>query len=592
MSLLALLFLIPLASAPAQRELDAGTWVRPSLTVLPASVGDCPSYETFERRAWIRLRAEVQVFQRPRARAEAHQEKDFCEEARGTLVSRLSGDWSRLTAMDRFDRNDLPPELVQNLSSTYLQEGDPSFAQILQRSAADTLRGLLAAKALERSEHLASDQQLNSAVATKMRTQDVTDDELALLRGSAHVLALRATDLDVRPAGRKGYEFHTAFHTAIWSFDPIAKTFAQEGAFSLDGATASPSPIEAGSSLGEKGRGFTGDLLNLKPFRFTTQILSGNEGSWLRPASKFQTNTQADLQIHRRFLYMENRAVAGGSDVQVLAGYGYVDHRLAVDSSWRLRHIGGVRPYAGLVLEEVPGNTWGPFSVAWVQTTIEGRSDTNDRGRDDRFVSIRHTSPMLEFRFGVRSNLGDLANQHFLFDLPIYFGSVDGFLNEDLGSLRVGKDTLRLRAQMPTSLLWGLGFEPGWCFRIPIRRLFFTGGVQAGLRFNFIELGEEQVVDQRGNDQTWRYTQAELPLTGSDVRELMNLDGTVSLRGGLQWSLTPWSGIGLEVMYDVLRGEGGMSYRTGSVDKGDWTSVGGPTTGQGRLRWMFQYVWK
>lgn len=572
----------------AVRTLDAGTWVRQSLTVLPAAVGDCPSYETFEQRAWIRLRAEVLLLARPRARAEAHHEKNFCEEARQALASRLSGDWSGLSGMDRFDNNELPAELVQKLSATFLREGSPVFAQTLQQAMGDTLRGLLASKALERSEHLASDQQLNSVVATKMRTQDVTDDELALLRGSAHVLALRVDGLDVRGSGKKGMEFQAGFQAAIWSFDPVARSFAREGVFERRADATSTSPVSAGWDVSGSGRDFAGSFLDLRAFHFTTQILSGNEGWWLRPASKFQTNTKADLQIHRRFLYMENRAVTGGSDVQVLAGYGYVDHHLAIDSSWRLRHIGGIKPYAGLVLEEVPGNTWGPFSVAWVQSTIEGKSDTNDRGTDERFVSIRHTSPLLEFRLGVRSNLGNLANQHFLFDLPIYFGSVAGSLNEDWKP----SDTLRLRARMPTSLLWGVGLEPGWCFRFPIRRLFFTGGAQVGLRFNFIELGDEQIVDQHNNDRTNESYSNDPPLTRDDIRELMNIDGTVSVRGGLQWSLTPWSGLGFEVMYDLLRGEGGMSYRTGSVEKGDWTGVGGPTTGEGRLRWMFQYVWK
>ena len=586
------LLLLVAPAAPIERALDAGTWVRPSLSVLPAAVGECPSEEIFERRAWIRYDAELFPPNRPRARAAARLEKDFCEEARAALAARLSGDWSGLGSMERFDRNELPDELRQILSNRFLAEGPSTFPETLRESATDTLRGLLAAKALERSEHLGSDLQRNSAVATKMRTQDVTDEELALLRGSAHVLALRAGGLDVFPAGRKGLRFQATFQAAIWSFDPIERRFAPEGSFAQDGNATSLSAVDAGASVAENGRGFAGNFLDLPPFRFTTQILSGHEGWWLRPASKFSPNTQADLRLHRRFHYLENRAIAGGSDIQVRAGYGYVDHRYATDSSWRLRHIGGIRPYAGLVLEEIPGTTWAPVSVAWVSPTIEGRADTSSRDGDDRFVSIRHTSPLLEFRFGVRSNLGDLPHQHFLFDLPLYFGAVEGFLNEDLGSRRFGTDTLRLRAQMPTSILWGFGLEPGWCFRVPIRRLFFTGGAQVGLRFNFIELGEERVVDQYGIDRSALYTEDQLPLTGSDARELMNLDATVSVRGGLQWSLTPWSGLGFEVMYDLLRGEGGMSYRTGSVDKGDWTSVPGPTTGQGRLRWMFQYVWK
>ena len=577
------------ASGPVERQLDAGTWVRQSLTVLPASVQECPSYETFEQRAWARLGAEVLVMLRPRARAEAREEKSFCDEARSALVASLSGDWSRLTSMGRFDKNDLPSDLVQKLSATYKDQPDPAFAATLGRLAGDTLRGLLADKALERSAHLQSDQQQNSAVATKMRTQDVVDEELALLRGSAHVLALRATWLDVRrPNSGKGLEFRAGFQTGIWGFDPVAKTFAQEAAFERSEDETSHSGASAGASVGSSGGDFTNRFLDLQAFRFTTQILSGNEGWWLRPASRFSTNTAADLSMHRRFRYMETRAVAGGSDKQVQAGYGYVDRRNKEDSSWRLRHIGGIKPYSGLVLEEIPGNTWGLFSVAWTTPTIEDKADTNDRD-DGRWVSIRHTSPVLEFRLGVRSNLGDLAHNHFLFDLPVYFGSVAGALNQEYDVHP--SDSIHTVSRMPASFLWGVGLEPGWCFRFPIRRLFFTGGVQAGLRFNFISLGEEEVVDQFGNDHTPGNTD-DLPLTKDDARELMNIDGTVSLRGGLQWSLTPWSGIGLEVMYDILRGEGGQSYRTGSLDQGDWTGVPGPTTGQGRLRWMLQYVWK
>jgi len=119
-----------------------------------------------------------------------------------------------------------------------------------------------------------------------------------------------------------------------------------------------------------------------------------------------------------------------------------------------------------------------------------------------------------------------------------------------------------------------------------------TGSVQAGLHINLVELGDEEVVDQHGRDQTWRYDKDDLPLTDSDVRQMMNFDGTVSVRGGVQFSITPWSGLGFEMIYDVLSGQSDMSYRKGSIDDNDWTDVPGPTLGQGRLRWMLQYVWK
>ncbi len=594
MHILSVVLLLIQPAAPAERSLDAGTWVRPSLSVIPASVEECPPYEVFEKRVWIRLGAEIMVHLRAQARAEAGQQKSFCDEARSALIARLSGDWSGLMSMQRFDHNDLPAGLLQNMRVAYLSQANQGFSQTLGQALGDTLRGLLAAKALERSMHLQSDQAQNSAVATKMRTQDVTEDELGLLRGSAHILALRVGSLDVEPAGRKqGLEFRAHFQAAIWGFDPLTKTFTPEGAFQQSGSESARSGGAAGSAVADEGSRFADNILELKPFRFTTQILSGNEGWWLRPASRFTQNTHADLTMNHRFRYLETRAVTGGSDQQVQAGYGYCDGRFPQDSAWRLRHIGGIKPYSGLVLEEIPGNTWGIFSVAWVGSELDNQSDTTS-SRGDNYVSLRHTSPLLEFRFSGRSNLGNLANQFFVFDLPIYFGSVAGSINQNMGNFSAPHDSIvyHLRSQMPTSLLWGFGLEPGWTFRVPIRRLFFTGGAQVGLRMNFVELGSERVVDQFGNDWTSTYKQEDLPLTKTDIRELMNLDGTVSVRGGLEWSITPWSGIGLEVMYDVLRGAGGMDYRVGSVDNGDWNSVKGATTGQGRLRWMIQYVWK
>ncbi|MEK7394397.1 MAG: hypothetical protein AAB214_17710, partial [Fibrobacterota bacterium] len=253
-------------------------------------------------------------------------------------------------------------------------------------------------------------------------------------------------------------------------------------------------------------------------------------------------------------------------------------------------HIGGIRPYSGLILEEIPGSTWGIGAFTWAPSLIGTPQDTNGRTDDNRHVTISHASPMLEFRVGARSNIGNLPNQHFLLDMPFYFANVNGALNEDLVGLRT--DSLKLRSRMPLSFLWGVGLEPGWCFRYPIRRVMLTGGVQAGLHINLVELGDEEVIDQFGNDQTWRYDKDDLPLTVSDVRQLMNLDGTVSVRGGVQFSLTPWSGLGLELIYDVLSGQGDFSYRKGSIDDNDWTDVPGPTLGQGRFRWMVQYVWK
>jgi len=585
---LASLLIASLHAAPVERTLDAGTWVRQSLTVLPVAVEDCPSQDHFAGGS-VGVDDVLGVVVGERLHDGSRTARSFCLEARNAVIATLGGDWSRLTGYSRFDNNALPAPLLQKLSQSFLVQGS-DFTQELSATIGDTLRAVVASKAQDRSEHLRSSLQENSAVAIKMKTMDDTDDELALLRGSAHVLALRVTGLDVdRMTNKDGRRFKARFHATVWSFDPITKTFTQEAMFDQEESAREKTGFQAGNQVAENAR-MTDKLLDVKAFRFTTQVLSSKEGWWLRPASKFITNTSADLVVNRRFRYMENRGGDGQSDKLVQAGYGYLDGRIVIDSSWRLRHIGGIRPYSGLILEEIPGSTWGIGAFTWAPSLIGTPQDTMGRTSDDRHVTITHASPMLEFRVGVRSNIGDLPNQHFLFDMPFYFANVNGALNEDLPSIQ--RDSLKVRSQMPLSFLWGVGFEPGWCFRYPIRRVMFTGGVQAGLHINLVELGDEQVVDQYGHDQTWRYDKDDLPLTDSDVRQLMNLDGTVSVRGGVQFSLTPWSGIGLELIYDVLSGQGDFSYRKGSIDDNDWTDVPGPTLGQGRLRWMVQYVWK
>jgi len=593
MHLFSSLLIAILPAAPAERTLDAGTWVRQSLTVLPVAVEDCPSQDHFSGGS-VGVDDVLGVVAGERMHDGSRTARSFCLEARNAVIATLGGDWSRLTGYSRFDNNPLPSALLQKLSQSFLMQGS-NFTQELSSTIGDTLRAVVASKAQERSEHLRSSLQENSAVAIKMKTVDITDEELALLRGSAHVLALRVTGLDVdRMTNKDGRRFKARFHATVWSFDPVSKTFTQEAMFDKEESAREKTGFEAGNQVAENAR-MTDKLLDVKAFRFTTQVLSSKEGWWLRPASKFITNTSADLVVNRRFRYMENRGGGEGqSDKLVQAGYGYLDGRIVIDSSWRLRHIGGIRPYSGLILEEIPGSTWGIGAFTWAPSLIGTPQDTNGRTSDKRHVTITHASPMLEFRVGVRSNIGDLPNQHFLLDMPFYFANVNGALNEDLGrEIRVtptGRDTLRLRAQMPLSFLWGAGLEPGWCFRYPIRRLMFTGGVQAGLHINLVELGDEEVVDQRRVEQNW--DKDDLPLTKSDVRQLMNLDGTVSVRGGVQFSLTPWSGLGFELIYDVLSGQGDFSYRKGSIDDNDWTDVPGPTLGQGRLRWMVQYVWK
>jgi len=582
-----LLLLLPaLASVAAAQEpartLDAGTWVRQSLTVVPAQVGECPPVEDFERRAFQRMEGRDPRRMREIARAQAREERDYCEDARQSLAAHLGGDWSGLLSMQRFDRNDLPPDRIEDVRQAVGVTPWPAMPEILSRDLSDTLRGLLAAKALDRSQHLMSSADQNSSVAIKMKTEDVTDTELSLLRGSAHVLALRVTGLNA-DRGRKGLSFRASFSAAIWSFDPSTRAFAPEGAWAVSDAEGGP-PGSAGAQVANTARSLGQQILDIKVFHFTTQILSGNVGNWINPASTFSTNTGADLHLNRRFRYFENRETAGGSTVAVPAGYGYLDEHVAQDSIWRLRHIGGIQPYAGLVLEEVPGDQWGFLSLTQVSSRIADGAETLGVSQRNgaRYVGVRSASPLWELRLGGRTPLGS-AHSFFTLDMPIYFGDVHGALEDvDYISIRDSGE----RDMEDAGLLTGWGIEPGWSWRGNVRRLFYEVGAQAGLRANLVFLSGNVYTnygDYGSNTQLYK----------DNANWLENVEFLVALHGGLSWSLTPWSGIGLEVDYDLLDGRTDWQYGTGNnLYNADWTSVPGPTVGEARLRFLVQYVWK
>jgi len=579
-----LILLLPLLAAAAMaqepaRSLDAGTWVRQSLTVVPVQVGECPPAETFERRAFRRLNAEAMFRMREVARNQAREEHAYCEEARESLGRQLEGDWSGLLSMQRFDHNDLPSDRIEDVRQAVGVTPWPGIPEVLARDLSDTLRGLLVAKALERSQHLMSSEDQNSSVATKMKTEDVTDTELSLLRGSAHVLAMRASGLDV-DRGRKGLSFRANFAVAIWSFDPSTRTFAPEGAWAASDAEGG-APGNAGAQVASAGRGVGQRILGLQQFHYTTQILAGNAGNWINPASTFSTNTGADLRLNRRFRYLENREDAGGNTVAVPAGYGYLDEHLSQDSIWRLRHIGGIQPYAGLVLEEVPGDQWGFVSLTQVSFRIAGGAETLGVAQQEgtRYVGIRSASPIWELRFGARTPLGS-SHSFFTLDMPFYVGDVHGEL-EDVDGGKYGRD------MEDAGLLAGWGIEPGWAWRGNVRRLFYEVGAQAGLRANLVFLSNS--VSTINNSVDPSTTQ----LYQDNANWLQNFEFLVSLHGGLSWSLTPWSGIGLEVDYDLLDGRTDWEYGTGNnLYNADWTSVPGPTVGEARLKFLLQYVWK
>ena len=136
-------------------------------------------------------------------------------------------------------------------------------------------------------------------------------------------------------------------------------------------------------------------------------------------------------------------------------------------------------------------------------------------------------------------------------------------------------------------LLTGWGIEPGWAWRGNVRRLFYEVGAQAGLRANLVFLSGNVYTNTPYDDPTT--TQ----LYQDNANWLQNFEFLVSLHGGLSWSLTPWSGIGVEADYDLLDGRTDWEYGTGNnLYNADWHSVPGPTVGEARLRFLLQYVWK
>jgi hypothetical protein len=550
-------------------------------------VGRCPSYEDFRIRAYRRFNAEILFQFRSVAKAQAEREKSHCEEARDALNEALIKDWSGLLAMQRFDHNDLPPQRLEQVRTILTRSSLAQLGPALQSSLADTLRGLLADQAFARSAHLESDQQRNSAVAIKMRDHDITDDELALLRNSAHVLALRVDDLDAIRSSR-GISFQAEFSVAMWSFDPVKKDFTLEGAWRGSG-NEDGNPSAAGTRLASNAASVASGILELPAFHFTTQIIGANEGSFLQPLSKLSTNTAADLVPGRRFRYLENRQDDSGRTTSTPAGYGFLQSRGDSDSAWIVRHIGGIEPYAGLVMEEVPGDGWGYFSYAQVPAELEGSTDFGT-SMGDRRVVLRHAGPAWEFRLGARKSIWTPFT-YFGLDLPVRFQDVHGAIVEALAPSRTSAPT-SLYSARETGLLYGFGLEPGLHFRGNIRRVFLSAGIQAGVRMDWMGLSnEDRVVDRSWGEHP--DSSRATPLADDDVNWLRNVEGVVSLHGGLQISLTPWSGLGLDVGWDWLLGRSGWDYGAGrDFYDADWIPVTGTVAGQQRLRWQFQYIWK
>jgi hypothetical protein len=585
--------------AQPARQLDAGTWVRKSFSVAPGAVGECPDDEAFLKRAAVHfkigqlplhLREEAWI----KARGRAGQMKAACQEMRGSMERSLMRDWSGLLSMERFDVNRLPPELLANDAQFFLKQGTQGLKEKLQADLGDTLRSALAATALSRGRHLEADYQKNSLMSDKLKTEDLTESELSIVRKSAYLALLRVRKVDLvleehvvkEKKGKERRESHwegkAEMELALYSFDPVTKSFRLAFQDQLSRSESEGSPASIGQQMASGAGVFSSRILELPPFRFTSQTIS-LDGNWLRPASVFQANTRADLRVHRRFRYLETQEGKNGQDRQEVIGYGFLD-RVRGDSACRVRHIGGQDPYIGMSLEEVPGTWWATLGYAWSEPQLSSDVPAADRN-GERFY-VRHLSPSPTVRLEIRGNApGDGVYQYFGLDLAGSLGDAEGSLDQ------FRKDSVAL--SLPVT-----GFATGemalnWGLRFPIRRLFLVAGLQAGVRGSWLFLGNEQLTH-------WDSTRSRLQSTSdaagetywTDTRGAQDaraVDAWLGLVAGAQWSLSVNHGFGVEWRWEALRGRSDWDI---TQSNGDGISVPSNEGGLGKMQLIFQWVFR
>lgn len=581
------LLLAALAGAQSPRELDAGTWVRQSFTVAPGAVGPCPSEDVFLERA-MRLhkvhllppliRDEAMSKARNRARGSGA----ACEELRQALAQSLKGEWSGILSMERFDANPLPREKLERVASAYGATGGSGLETVLGQELSDTLRTLLVRTALSRSGHLRSDFQKNSMVNDKLKTEDLTESELALVRGSAHVLVIRALSPDIDLAEKKGWRGSAVLESQMWSFDPVAKSFTlsftDRTSVSHDG-----SPGSIGNQIGASAGNVRSRILDLPAFRFTSQTVS-LAGNWLLPASLFQSNTKADMQVHRRFLYTETQVQKNGTEKKETIGYAYVD-RIGKDSTIRLRHLGGQSPYVGMTLQEIPGTWWATLGYQW--SAPEWRRETPAPDAHGERLWLRHLSPSPTLRLQVRGNApGDGLFQYFGLDMA---GSV-GNANGDLEHVAPENDSVSLHHTLPISSMWSWDLSLNYGLRVPLRRLSLLAGVQAGIRPTWLFFNSEEayrtlhgVKQASVNSSYWEE---------HDITRASSIDAWLGLTAGAQFSLNATHGLGVEARWEPLRGRSDWEVHEGPTDDDETFTVPTNEGGLGRFQLVFQWVFR
>jgi hypothetical protein len=577
------------ADAPP-RVLDAGTWVRKSFSVAPGAVEDCPSHEVFVHRAeeFFHLRMTPPLFRdevKARARHRANNQFAACQEMRVGLEQGLNRDWSGLLSMERFDSNPLDRSRLLEASEFLLVKGHGGIEARMQTLFGDSLRHLLAQTALTRSSHLEADYQKNSKMTEKLKTDDLTESELSIVRNSAYVLLVSARRPDLVTVGQKsGIMASAILDVRMYSFNPVNRTFKLAYATQTSGSSDEGSPEAMGRSIATATGRVQASILELPEFRFTSQSTS-LAGNALRPAIVLDANTKADLRVHRRFRYIETQVGKDGSEHQEQIGYGFIDGFGEKDSSYEIRHIGGQTPYVGMTVEEVPGTWWGTFgycpSVTEVASPVPQRDATGDR------LVLRHLSYAPTFRAQFRGNApGDGVYQYAGADLALGFANATG----DLEHFTQGKKDTTYHNNLPVSSLGQFELSLHWGLRFPVRRLFLVAGAQAGFRASWLSFDDEVQNMQVADQSVWTHTPTEkTAYWNTDISSARSVDGWLGLVAGAQWSMSVESGLGVQLSWEALRARSDWEIYEG---KSDHFSVPSNEGGFGRTQLTFQWVFR
>ena len=560
--MIAALFLAVSGSDAPVVPLDEGTWVRPSLSVLPVAVAPC--VPTPPRRMLEEWRSEhpAKGKRKPtppgegRLRELAAGRDRMCEEVRREAEAG-GKDWTGLPSQHRFDANPLPDDL-ETRAHEALEKGFGQLDRVLP-SLAEPLGSWLSGSALDRARHLESDFQKNSMVAEKAHEDDIVAAQTARVRDAAWILAERIEGLQLRRT-KAGWSISGRRRLGMWHFEAARSGFRQrlgrEEGFEteiVDPSRAAAAAFGAGS--------FDAVLRGFEDFRFTAQMDSSSRG--MRPAARIESDTEADLRSGRRFVYRERVREQDGSTRWEQVGYGFLES--GSGDSWTLRHIGGRDPYDGLVAREVPGDLWWVLGVERTPWQVEGAGAGSGPS-----MRVDGTPVGWGLRGGWRGHVpGDLPGQFLYLDLAGSWNSLEGKVEETDGSWEYER---RLGGG------WMADLSAGWLRRWNLRRLFLVGGAGMGARWLGIAFsGEAGAAGTGGSGWDPALQQAS---------GLSAWQPHLDLVAGAQLSATVASGLGFQVRWEAWSGAPDWK---ASGSSGDIGSLSGSIR-PGRLSLCLQWV--